>query len=178
MTKFHIKQLTATDLDQHIESLIEMFQTTVNSNGAIGYLSPISKGDAANFWLQTIKPILSSGERLLFGAFSGQFIAGTIQLIVKMPPNQPHRVELAKLMVNPKYRRKGIASLLVAEAETYALQAGKSLITFDTRTGDHSEYFYRSCGYKTAGIIPQFALDPDGKNYHGTTLMYKQLASH
>lgn len=175
---FTLKSLAATDLDRYIDDLVEIFYSTVNSNAAIGYLSPLSTDEATDFWIKNIKPSLISGERILFAASLGQLIVGVVQLIVQMPPNQPHRVELAKLMVHPEYRRKGLASMLVTEAETYAINAGKSLMTFDTRTGDSSENFYRSQGFKTAGIIPQFALDPDGKNYHGTTLMYKQLSHH
>lgn len=178
MEDFIVRQLEVDDFDQHLDDLTDIFYSTVNSGAAIGYLAPLSTEDATVFWSNDIKPNLLSGERLLFAISVGQLIVGVVQLIVKMPPNQPHRAELAKLMVHPKYRRKGLASILVTKAEACAISMGKTLITFDTRTGDSSEDFYRSRGFKTAGIIPQFALDTDGKNYHGTTLMYKHLTHH
>ena len=98
-----------------------------------------------------------------------------MQLILALPPNQPHRCEVAKMMVHPVARRKGVGRALMAALETEARAAGKTLITLDTKTGDKAEPLYKAAGFRTAGIIPGFALDPDGAAMHATTYMYKAL---
>jgi hypothetical protein len=108
-------------------------------------------------------------------AEEGARIAGSVQLATDTPPNQPHRAEVTKLMVHPDLRRRGIARALMATLEDRARALKRNLVTLDTRTGDFAEPLYASIGYKTAGIIPDFCLDPFKKTLHPTTIMYKHL---
>ncbi|MEZ5778524.1 MAG: GNAT family N-acetyltransferase, partial [Paracoccaceae bacterium] len=82
---------------------------------------------------------------------------------------------ISKMIVHPDARRRGIGKALLHKAFDVAQQSGKSLVTLDTRTGDVSERLYRSVGFEEAGVIPGFALDPDGKAFHSTTYMFKHL---
>jgi GNAT superfamily N-acetyltransferase len=120
-------------------------------------------------------PEVRAGRRKLLAAKLDGEIAGSVQLILALPPNQPHRCEVAKMMVHPVARRKGVGRALMAALETEARAAGKTLITLDTKTGDKAEPLYRAAGFRTAGVIPGFALDPDGAAMHATTYMYKVL---
>ncbi len=63
----------------------------------------------------------------------------------------------------------------MAELERLAGQRGRSLITFDNRTGDNAEPLYTSLGYQTAGVIPGYFRDPIEDRLYPTTLMYKVL---
>jgi ribosomal protein S18 acetylase RimI-like enzyme len=113
--------------------------------------------------------------RLLLVARQGNRIAGSVQLDSDTPPNQPHRAEVRKLLVHPDFRRHGLARALMAEVERLAGRLGRSLITLDTRTGDKAEPLYASLGYKTAGIIPGYCLNPFEDRLDSTTVMYKAL---
>ena len=111
----------------------------------------------------------------MFVAVEEGRLAGTGQLIVGMPNNQPHRVEISKLMVHPSFRRRGVARQIMSALEGLAAKMGRTLITLDTRTGDSAEPLYASLGYKTAGIIPNYAKNAVGDDFHATTYMYKQI---
>jgi len=122
-----------------------------------------------------VRPTLVAEEHILVAAFSDDTLAGTVQLIAKLPPNQPHRCEVSKLLVHPSFRKQGIARGLMEVLGNEARRLDKSLITLDTRTGDKAEGLYASLGFVAAGIIPNFALDPDRQKLHATTYMYKEL---
>ena len=98
-----------------------------------------------------------------------------MQLVLSMPPNQPHRAEIAKMIVHPAARRLGLGRALMEAALDAAKSRGKTLVTLDTRTGDTAEPLYRSVGFEVAGVIPDFAWDPDGRAMHGTTYMYRRI---
>ena len=113
--------------------------------------------------------------RQLRALHDGGEIVGTVQLLTAMPPNQPHRCEVAKMIVHPSARRLGIGRCLIARAIEHAEELGKTLVTLDTRTGDAAEPLYASVGFEVAGIIPDFAWDPDGRARHSTTYMFRRI---
>lgn len=179
MSEIRIDQLNVNDVRQALVSLSEILRATVEAGGAIGFVHPVSQTQARSFWARDVCSAMECGDRLLWVACvdeDGQARpAGTIQLILGMPDNQPHRAELAKLMVAPWARRRGLARALVAAAEQAAVQAGRTLMTMDTRQGEGAETLYAAMGYEIAGIIPDYALNPMGDGRHATTLMYKHL---
>nr|WP_281356655.1 GNAT family N-acetyltransferase [Sulfitobacter algicola] len=148
---------------------------TVNAGAAVSFLWPHTIDDARAFWRDQIFPNVRNGDVILWGAVSGGKVTGTVQLQIALPQNQPHRCEVAKLLVHPDYRKRGIAGQLMAALEHHARALKKRLITFDTRSGDVAEPFYLSLGYQITGRVPDFGLDPDGKSYHATTYMHKLL---
>jgi ribosomal protein S18 acetylase RimI-like enzyme len=97
-------------------------------------------------------------------------------LLLPCPPNQPHRCEIAKMIVHPNARRLGIGRSLMNRAIARAGELGKTLVTLDTRTGDLAEPLYASVGFEVAGVIPGFAWDPDGRTQHATTYMFRRIA--
>ncbi|WP_282152178.1 GNAT family N-acetyltransferase [Ruegeria atlantica] len=171
----NVFRLTPTDIDNNLTDLCRTLVDSVADGAAISFMMPLDHDSAARFWTDDVKPAIETGARHLFGAFYQRRMIGTVQLLLAMPPNQPHRAEISKMIVHPDARRRGLGKALMQEALKSAQEAGKTLITLDTRTGDVSESLYRSVGFKPAGVIPDFAFDPDGKSRHATTYMYRYL---
>lgn len=171
-----IELLSADSIDENLAELGQLLHATVLDGASIGFVLPFSEADAQDFWVEKVKPGVADKTRLLFVARYGGAIAGSVQLVHGMPANQPHRVEVNKLLVHPGFRRKGIAKALMAALEEQAKALGRSLITLDTRTGDKAEPLYTALGYKTVGIIPNFCRDTvDAARLDPTTIMYREL---
>ncbi|MDF1608354.1 GNAT family N-acetyltransferase [Hoeflea sp. YIM 152468] len=175
MTSISIQSLAADELDAHADRLAGIMAQTVEDGAAIGFMQPFSAADALAFLAGQVFPEVRAGRRkLLIAHLDGQTV-GSVQLILALPPNQPHRCEVAKMMVSPQARRKGVGRALMRAVVDEARAAGKTLVTLDTRTGDKAEPLYRAAGFETAGVIPGFARDPDGRALHATTYMYKTV---
>ena len=175
MSNISIQSLAADELDAHADWLADIMALTVEDGAAIGFMQPFSTADGLTFFTEQVFPEVRAGRRrLLVASLDGRTV-GSVQLIITLPPNQPHRCEVAKMMVSPLARRKGVGRALMQALDAEARAAGKTLVTLDTKTGDKAEPLYRAAGFKTAGVIPGFALDPDGKARHATTYMYKDL---
>jgi ribosomal protein S18 acetylase RimI-like enzyme len=156
-------------------ALARILVDSVGGGAAIGFMAPVSFDDALLFWSRDVAGEIDSNRRILFVAEKGGRVVGTVQVIVGMPANQPHRCEVAKMIVAPAARRQGIGRALISHAIGYAQQIGKTLITLDTRTGDAATPLYLSVGFEVAGIIPDYAWDPDGRARHATTYMFRRL---
>lgn len=170
-----ISILSAEELDGHAGPLAAIIAATVNGGAAVGFMQPFDFADAMTFLDTKVFPEVRAGRRLLFAAWLDGQAVGTVQLDICLPANQPHRCEVAKMMVHPDARRKGVGMALMRALEREARARGKSLITLDTRTGDVAGPLYRAAGFVEAGVIPGYALDPDGQRLHATTYMYKAL---
>lgn len=173
--KTTISIISVDDAVNQLRELGALLHASVHAGANIGFVLPFTEADSEAFWCDKVLPAVRSGARLLWVARNGGRIAGSVQLGTEMPPNQLHRAEVTKLMVHPDFRRRGIARALMAELERLAKQLGRSLITFDTRTGDNAEPLYTSLGYKTAGVIPGYCRDPIENRFYPTTVMYKVL---
>jgi len=103
-------------------------------------------------------------------------ICGTVQLVLDLPENQPHRADLVKMLVHRRARRRGLAASLMRAAESTALDCGRDLLVLDAVTGGDAERLYTRLGWQRVGIIPRFALMPDGTSC-ATTFFYKDLGS-
>ena len=170
-----ISIFSADDIASHLRELGALLHACVHAGASVNFVLPYSEADSAAFWRRKVLPAVGDGTRLLLVARRDERIAGAVQLDTDTPPNQPHRAEVSKLLVHPDFRRQGIARTLMAELERLASQRGRSLITLDTRTGDKAEPLYVSLGYKTAGVIPGYCLDPFEDRLDPTTIMYKAL---
>ena len=118
---------------------------------------------------------VTAGKRVLLVAEDDQGLAGTVQLVLNLPENQPHRVDVAKLLVHPRARRRGIAETLMRSAEQASRARGRTLMVLDTVTGSDAARLYERLGWVRAGDIPGFALDPTGA-LCSATYYYRQLA--
>ena len=160
-----IEELTL--IEEHLDELSELLVKVVDEGASIGFLPPMRKQDAANYWKTVLSP-----DVILFVAKLNNQIVGSIQLHLSTKQNGSHRAEIAKLMTHPEYRRNGIGRLLMHRAEETAKQMERTLIVLDTREGDPSNKLYSSLGYIQAGRIPNYAKSADGE-LAATILYYK-----
>lgn len=175
MAGIAIRELVANELAKNLNDLAEILHASVNAGASVGFIQPFSLNDSRAFWRAKVFPSVTDGARILLVAEIGAKVAGTVQLDIDLPPNQPHRGEVAKLIVHPDFRGRGIAKRLMAALENRARELGKCLITLDTRTGDTAEPLYGSLGYQVAGVIPGYCRAPEEDRYDSTTYMYKAL---
>lgn len=175
MYDISIQTLEPEELDAEANALALIMAETVMDGAAIGYMQPFGLEEGLGFYNGQVFPEVRADRRKLLVARLDGETAGSVQLILSLPPNQPHRCEVAKMMVRPAARRKGLGAALMRAVDAQARIARKTLITLDTRTGDNAEPLYRAAGFKVAGVIPGFAVDPEGDRLHATTYMYKTL---
>ncbi|GGG64165.1 N-acetyltransferase [Salipiger pallidus] len=160
----------------HLEDLAITLHACVTDGASVGFVMPFTPPEARAFWCHAVFPALGPGRRLLWGAFAGDTVVGTVQLDLQMMPNQAHRAEVSKMLVRPSHRRRGIGRALMQTLLTRAAEEGRSLVTLDTRSGDAAQPLYASCGFEVAGEIPGFAAAPDGgPRRDATTYMYRHL---
>lgn len=164
-----------TEMDRYASGLGRVLADSVTDGAAISFMQPFTAQEGARWFETSVFPDVAAGARVLFGALKDGEVVGTVQLLVAMPPNQPHRAEIAKMIVHPGSRRQGIGRRLMLAALEEARARKKTLVTLDTRTGDRAEPLYASVGFEVAGVIPDFAFDPDGGALHPTTYMYMKL---
>ncbi|WP_375790321.1 GNAT family N-acetyltransferase [Paenibacillus agricola] len=150
-----------------MEALTELLVQVVEDGASIGFLPPLKRSEAAQYWERVEDP-----EVLLFVATLNDQIVGTVQLHLCGKQNGGHRAEIAKLMAHPNYRRSGIGRALLQKAEECAKEHGRSLIVLDTREGDPSNNLYSSMGYIQAGRIPGYAKSASGE-LDATIFYYK-----
>lgn len=162
--------ITASDL----QALAHLLVDTVESGAAVSFLAPLSLARAEDWWRTTITAAHAGAIFLIARDSAG--IAGTVQLHPAWAPNQPHRAEIAKLLVHRRSRRAGVGTRLMQTIEAAAQQAGFRLLTLDTKRGDPAEHLYRQLGWIPVGTIPSYALDPDGTP-HDAVIFYKELQS-
>ncbi|MEJ8563556.1 GNAT family N-acetyltransferase [Yoonia sp. GPGPB17] len=167
--------LSPSDIETHLADLTRVIRDSVLDGAAISFMATLTDAEAQRFWNDDVRSGLEFGSRLLFGALVDGRLVGTVQLVVGMPPNQPHRAETSKMVVHPESRRLGLGKALMTAALEAAERSNKTLVTLDTRTGDVAGALYRSVGFEKAGVIPDFAYDPDGQARHATTYMYRYL---
>ncbi|MCF3932658.1 GNAT family N-acetyltransferase [Acuticoccus sp. M5D2P5] len=171
-----IDRLDGEAIRAEIDALSALLADVVAAGASINFVLPFTPADAERFWRDKVLPRVESGGITMLVARHEGWIVGSVQLVHDTPPNQPHRADIAKLMVHPDARRMGIAKRLMVEAERRAAPLGRTLITLDTRTGDAAEPLYTALGYQTVGVIPGYARDPYGTDrLDSTTIMYKTL---
>jgi ribosomal protein S18 acetylase RimI-like enzyme len=169
-----IFRLDGDGLAQHLDAIAEILHACVHDGANVGFVLPFDLNQARAFWVQKIAPGLAANTRVVLVAKVGEQIAGTVQLNLDTPPNQPHRADVSKLLVHPKYRMLGAGRALMQHIESYGLSAGRRLLTLDTAT-DIAENLYISLGYERAGHIPGYAREPNEERFVGTTIMYKVI---
>jgi len=153
----------------HTQVLAELTDFThlltecVEAGASIGFMAPFSQDEARAFWTG-IADKVEAGDRLIWSAREEETaqLLGTVQLIIGLPDNQPHRGDVAKLMVSPAARRRGVARQLMLALEAEARSRKLRTLVLDTVTGSPADSLYRRLGWIEAGPIPNYALFPDG----------------
>jgi GNAT superfamily N-acetyltransferase len=148
----------------------------VEGGASVGFMLPLTRERAEAFWTRTLDST-ARGERIVLVAEERDTgaVVGTVQVILAAPENQPHRGEIAKMLVLRRARRRGLGEALMRAAEAAALEAGKTLLVLDTASAE-AERLYGRLGWQRVGLIPRYALWPDGGFVH-TTVFYKVLTA-
>jgi ribosomal protein S18 acetylase RimI-like enzyme len=154
-------------------ALIEMLIETVADGGSVSFLHPLAPEQADAFWKDSLAAA-DRGERIVLGAFDADHLIGTVTLLLALPPNQPHRAEIAKMMTRISHRRRGVARALMRAAESMAGARGRTLLVLDTAVEDGASGLYEGLGFNLAGIIPDYALKPRG-GLTGTMIYWKRI---
>ena len=129
MTEPRITILTEPALDNRLNGLASLLIDTVADGAAVSFLHPLSLDMAYAFWQQDVFPEVAANRRYLFVICEGDTLAGTVQLLTATPQNQPHRAEIAKMMVHPTTRRRGLGRMLLDAALDHARTLGKTNVS-------------------------------------------------
>jgi GNAT superfamily N-acetyltransferase len=159
---------------REMQGLSEVLIDCVQGGASVSFMLPMSRAKAEAFW-HGVSTNVARGERVLLAAEDPVgTIVGTVQVILNQPENQPHRGDVAKMLVHRRARRRGVGAALLEAAERSALRAGKTLLVLDTVTGSDGERLYARQGWQRCGEIPNYALWPDGRPC-ATTIFFKFL---
>lgn len=178
-------------VETELDMLAEILHAVVHAGAGVSFFTPFAVEEARAFWVEKVLPKVRAGSRRVLiarvgegrgergrckGEEDNERIVGTVQLELEMPPNQQHRAAVAKLLVHPAARRRGVSRALMIALEEIARAEGRSLLTLDTVSGSNAERLYTSLDYITVGVIPRFARGALTPELEGTTIMYKELA--
>jgi len=170
-----IRELTAVGAGE-IRALADVLIDCVEGGASVSFMRPLTRAKAEAFW-RGVAAGVARGERLLLVAEDAAgAIVGTVQVILNLPENQPHRGDVAKMLVRREARRRGAGGALLAAAERAARRAGRTLLVLDTVTGGDAERLYARHGWQRCGEIPNYALFPDGRPC-ATTVFFKALVA-
>ena len=159
--------------EEDIAGLAALLIDCVDDGAAVSFLHPLAPDEARDFWRQ-IGAGIDRGARALLVAEDETGILGTVQLVLEQPENQPHRADLAKMLVHRRARRRGLGAALLNAAEELARDCGKSLLVLDTNEGSEAERLYTRAGWKRVGRIPNYSVLPRG-GLHATVMYYKKI---
>jgi GNAT superfamily N-acetyltransferase len=159
--------------DADIEQLADVLVDCVAGGASVSFMHPLARDKAVAFWRRLADDVAGGGRMLLVARDAGG-IVGTVQVIPAQPDNQPHRADIAKMLVHRRARRRGVGSALMRAAEDAARAAGKTLLVLDTATGGDAERLYVRLGWTFVGVIPDYALWPQG-GLCNTSLYYHRL---
>jgi len=169
-----VQRLDVAAAESAGRALADILCACVDAGASVSYLPPLAPDVARGFYRMKARDV-AAGSRIVLAGWVDGVLRGTVMLDMDMPPNQPHRAEVQKLLVHPGARRNGLAHALMDALEDEARAAGRTLLTLDTRAGDAAELLYRSMDYHEAGRIPRFALNADGTPCD-TLYFWKEIA--
>ena len=172
MTATTIRRLTAVS-DAQLQGLAEVMLDCVVGGASVGFMQPLSRERALSFWRGVAEGVMRGERGLLVAEDAAGTVVGTVQVLLAQPDNQPHRADIAKMLVHRRARKQGVGVLLMRAAEALAAGEGKTLLVLDTASAD-AERLYEREGWQRCGVIPGYALLPQG-GLCATTFFFKPL---
>ena len=172
---FVIRALGAAEAAGRVGELSEVLMDCVEGGASVSFMAPLSRATAERFWRRVADGV-AEGDRVLLVAHEGPQgrIVGTVQLVTGQPENQPHRADVAKMLVGREARNRGLGTALMRAVEDAAREAGKTLLVLDTDAAGAAVRLYERGGWTRVGTIPGYALMPDGAPCD-TVVFYKKL---
>jgi GNAT superfamily N-acetyltransferase len=171
--QIEIRRLTPAEAHEQLDALARVLEDCVEGGASVGYMAPFSHAEGRAVFEQYVREA-ADGRRIILGAFLEGELVGTAQLVVAVPPNQPHRADVARVLVHRSARRRGIAQRLMDQLEQEARAEGKTLLVLDAVTEGDAARLYERLGWNTVGVIPDYALYPDGR-LCDTTVFWKAV---
>jgi GNAT superfamily N-acetyltransferase len=168
-----ISVLSAPIPDAALEQLASVLVDCVEGGASVSFMSPFSLEEGLAFFLKVARSV-AAGDTVLLAAKLGGRVVGTVQLGLDMPPNQPHRADIEKMLVHRSARGRGIGAALMAQVEDEARRLGRWLLVLDTVPGENGYRLYKRAGWTECGTIPNYAMFPDGR-LCDTALFWKRL---
>jgi ribosomal protein S18 acetylase RimI-like enzyme len=165
--------IAAEEAPSHLAALANILADCVEGGASVSFMPPFGQVEAKAWWPK-IFASMRRGETILLGAFEGAELIGSVQLAPAGIPNQPHRADIRKVLVHRRARNAGAGAALMLAAEEEARKRGLTLLTLDTATGGAAERLYRRLGWTFVGVIPNYALYPDGRPCD-TSIFWKAL---
>jgi GNAT superfamily N-acetyltransferase len=175
--KLTIEELSGSGLAENIDQLSDVLIDCVDGGASVSFMYPMTREKAKRFWQGVVAGVNNRDRALLVARDETKRIIGTVQIILSQPENQPHRADIAKMLVHRDARRRGVAEVLMRSIENLARREGKTVLVLDTVTGGDAERLYARLGWISCGMIPDYALFPAG-GLCATTLFYKKLEPH
>jgi GNAT superfamily N-acetyltransferase len=166
-----IRRLDRVDAAQ-LQALADVLADCVDGGASVSFMAPLSPGRAQAFWRRVADGV-HAGRRVLLVAEDEHGICGTVQLDLDLPENQPHRGEVAKMLVRRRARRRGVGEALMRAVEAEARARGRTVLVLDTGDATAAR-LYERCGWIRVGTVPAYALMPDGAPCD-TTFYYRRL---
>ncbi len=173
-TEWSVRRVDALD-EAMVEALSDLLIDCVEGGASVSFMHPLTRERAATFWRHVAEGV-AAGERALLVAEDARGVCGTVQLVLTQPENQPHRADLAKMLVHRRARRRGLGAALMRGAEAAARECGKTLLVLDAVTGGDAARLYERLGWVRVGEIPGYALYPHG-GLCGTTYYYRKIGA-
>lgn len=170
-----IRTLATID-DRALDELSDVLIDCVEGGASVSFMLPMSRNKAQAFWRDVAASAARSERIVIVAEDAAGAIIGTVQVLLHQPENQPHRGDVAKMLVHRRARGQGIGARLLAAAEASALAAGKTLLVLDTVTDSSGYRLYARQGWQRVGEIPHYALWPDGRPCP-TTIFFKLLGA-
>lgn len=174
LAPWSIRRLHAVEA-MRLEGLADLLLDCVEGGASVGFMLPLPRERALAFW-QRVRDGVAAGERALLVAEDSLGVCGTVQLVLAQPDNQPHRADLAKMLVHRRARRSGLGAALLHAAEVMAHECGKTLLVLDAVTGGDGARLYERHGWHRVGDIPDYALFPHG-GLCSTTVYYRRIGA-
>ncbi|MDI1461397.1 GNAT family N-acetyltransferase [Catellatospora sp. KI3] len=169
-----ISRLSAATFEADLTGLAELLADAVDGGASLGFLAPYPAPVAVEWW-RSLAAAVAEGGHLVWAAYDGDRVVGTVSLVPGRKDNGRHRAELVKLMVHRQARGRGLARRLMAAVEQEARARGIDLLLLDTETGSDAEHLYRAAGWTAYGVVPDYAADPGG-TLRACTFFFKRLA--
>ncbi len=184
--RLSVRRLDAEEATACVAALADLLTDCVEGGASVSFMWPLTRDRALSFWLGVADGV-ARGERALLVAETqerngsdpvgrGPAIVGTVQLVLAQPDNQPHRADVAKMLVHRRARRQGVAAQLLVAIDEQARAEGRTVLVLDTVTGGDAERLYARHGWQRVGSVPNYALLPEG-GFCATTFFHRQLAS-
>ena len=169
-----VRRIDGDEAIARIEAFADVLIDCVDGGASVSFMAPLARTTAIAFWRDVAAAVARRERVLLVAEDAAGLLLGTVQMIVSLPENQPHRADVAKMLVRRSAHRRGIGQQLMTALDEAAREEGKTVLVLDTVTGGDAERLYPRAGWQRVGVVPKYALMPDGE-LCATTFFYKHL---